>query len=61
MGDGDLIRIKLVNFWEEEQIVELYRSEGWWKDFKLSSDQFRLRERDLLIRHHERFSAGSQR
>ena len=32
MGDGD-IRIELVNFWEEEQIVELYRSEGWWKDF----------------------------
>jgi len=32
MGDGD-IRIEFVNFWEEEQIVELYRSEGWWKDF----------------------------
>jgi GNAT superfamily N-acetyltransferase len=32
MGDGD-IRIELVNFWKEEQIVELYRSEGWWKDF----------------------------
>ena len=47
--DGDLIRIKLVNFWEEEQIVDLYRSEGWWKDFKLISDQFRLRERDLFM------------
>jgi GNAT superfamily N-acetyltransferase len=22
-----------VNFWDVEQIVELYRSEGWWKDF----------------------------
>jgi len=33
VGDGEPIKIKLVNFWDEEQIVELYRSEGWWKDF----------------------------
>ncbi len=33
MGDEDPIRIELVNFWDVEQIVELYRSEGWWKDF----------------------------
>jgi aralkylamine N-acetyltransferase len=33
VGDGDPIRIELVNFWDIEQIVELYRSEGWWKDF----------------------------
>ena len=33
VSDGDTIRIELVNFWDEEQIVELYRSEGWWKDF----------------------------
>ena len=33
MGDVDPIRIELVNFWDVEQIVELYRSEGWWKDF----------------------------
>ena len=33
MGNGDSIRIELVNFWDIEQIVELYRSIGWWKDF----------------------------
>jgi GNAT superfamily N-acetyltransferase len=33
VGDEDPIRIELVNFWDVEQIVELYRSEGWWKDF----------------------------
>jgi GNAT superfamily N-acetyltransferase len=33
VGDVDPIRIELVNFWDVEQIVELYRSEGWWKDF----------------------------
>jgi GNAT superfamily N-acetyltransferase len=33
VGDGASIRIELVNFWDEDEIVELYRSEGWWKDF----------------------------
>lgn len=33
MGDGDPIKIELVNFWDEDEIVELYRSEVWWKDF----------------------------
>ena len=33
VSDGDPIRIELVNFWDEEEIVELYRASGWWKDF----------------------------
>lgn len=33
MGDGNPFRIELVNYWNEDQIVELYRSGGWWKDF----------------------------
>jgi len=33
LGDVDPIRIELVNFWDIAQIVELYRSIGWWKDF----------------------------
>lgn len=27
------IEIKLVNSWIEEEIVEMYKSAGWWKDF----------------------------
>lgn len=33
MGDGNPLRIELVNYWNEDQIVELYQSGGWWKDF----------------------------
>jgi ribosomal protein S18 acetylase RimI-like enzyme len=33
VGDVDPIRIELVDFWDADQIVKLYRSEGWWKDF----------------------------
>lgn len=32
--DGDsLIRVELVKSWEEEQIAELYKVGGWWKDY----------------------------
>lgn len=41
MGDGDPIRIVLVDFWDEDEIVELYRSVGWWKDFM---DKSRMQE-----------------
>jgi GNAT superfamily N-acetyltransferase len=29
---ADQIRIELVNAWEEEPIVELYRAGGWWRE-----------------------------
>jgi GNAT superfamily N-acetyltransferase len=29
---ADRIRIELVNAWQEEPIVELYRAGGWWKE-----------------------------
>jgi GNAT superfamily N-acetyltransferase len=29
---ADRIRIKLVNSWQEEPIVELYRAGGWWRE-----------------------------
>ena len=29
---NDRIRVELVPSWEEEQIVELYRAGGWWKE-----------------------------
>lgn len=41
MGGAGPIRIELVNFWDVDQIVELYRSEGWWKD---SMDKSRIPE-----------------
>lgn len=30
--DGIQFRVDLVLSWQEEQIVELYRAGGWWKD-----------------------------
>jgi GNAT superfamily N-acetyltransferase len=33
MDVGGQIRVELVNSWEEEQIAELYRVGGWWKDY----------------------------
>ncbi len=32
MDEIDLIRVDLVRSWKEEQIVELYRAGGWWKE-----------------------------
>ena len=32
MNDKNKIRIDLVSSWQEEQIVELYRAAGWWKE-----------------------------
>lgn len=32
MDCADRIRIELVNAWEEEPIVELYRAGGWWRE-----------------------------
>ena len=29
----DMIDINLIQSWNEEQIVELYRAGGWWKDY----------------------------
>ena len=29
---GNSIRVDLVRSWREEQIVDLYRSAGWWKE-----------------------------
>lgn len=26
------VEIKIVNFWSEEEIIELYKAGGWWKD-----------------------------
>lgn len=49
MGDEDGIRIELVNFWDEEQIVELYRSEGWWKEFMDKSRITELIRRSYLF------------
>ena len=27
------IEIKFVDFWNEDEIVELYKAGGWWKDY----------------------------
>ena len=32
MDKNDRTRIDLVQSWKEEQIVELYRAGGWWKE-----------------------------
>jgi aralkylamine N-acetyltransferase len=32
MNDEAKIRIALVSSWQEEEIVDLYRVGGWWKD-----------------------------
>jgi GNAT superfamily N-acetyltransferase len=32
MNNKDMIRVDLVSSWQEEQIVELYRAAGWWKE-----------------------------
>ena len=32
MNNKDMIRVDLVSSWPEEQIVELYRAAGWWKE-----------------------------
>jgi ribosomal protein S18 acetylase RimI-like enzyme len=33
MDDEDGIRIELVKTWEKEEIVQLYRAGGWWKEW----------------------------
>jgi GNAT superfamily N-acetyltransferase len=37
----DRIRVELVRSWKEEEIVELYRAAGWWKE---SMDQTRVND-----------------
>jgi GNAT superfamily N-acetyltransferase len=37
----DRIRVDLVRSWKEEQIVELYRAAGWWKE---GMDQTRIND-----------------
>ncbi len=32
MNNKDMIRVDLVSSWPEEQIVQLYRVAGWWKE-----------------------------
>ncbi|MDD1749033.1 MAG: GNAT family N-acetyltransferase [Methanothrix sp.] len=32
MNDKNKIRVDLVGAWQEEQIVDLYRAAGWWKE-----------------------------
>jgi aralkylamine N-acetyltransferase len=32
MNNKNKIKIDLVRFWHEDQIVELYRAAGWWKE-----------------------------
>ena len=32
MNDKNKIRVDLVRSWHEDQIVELYRAAGWWKE-----------------------------
>ena len=32
MNDKNKIRVDLVSSWNEEQIVDLYRAAGWWKE-----------------------------
>jgi GNAT superfamily N-acetyltransferase len=32
MRDGSGIRISLVSSWNEKEILELYRTAGWWKE-----------------------------
>jgi ribosomal protein S18 acetylase RimI-like enzyme len=31
------IEIRIVNYWPEDEIVELYKAGGWWKDYYDSS------------------------
>jgi aralkylamine N-acetyltransferase len=38
---NDQIRVELVRSWREEQIAELYRAAGWWKE---GMDQTRVNE-----------------
>lgn len=38
---NDRIRVELVRSWKEEEIVELYRSAGWWKE---GMDQTRVND-----------------
>ena len=33
MDGGGRIRVELVKSWEEEQIAQLYKEGGWWKDY----------------------------
>jgi GNAT superfamily N-acetyltransferase len=33
MDGGGRIRIELVKSWEEEQIAQLYKDGGWWRDY----------------------------
>jgi GNAT superfamily N-acetyltransferase len=33
LDNTDRIKIELVTAWDEEQIVELYRAGGWWKEY----------------------------
>ena len=32
MNDKNKIRVDLVRSWKEEEIVQLYRAAGWWKE-----------------------------
>jgi len=41
MDKNDRTRIDLVQSWKEEQIVELYRAGGWWKE---GMDQRRIND-----------------
>jgi aralkylamine N-acetyltransferase len=52
MDVGSQIKVELVKSWEEEQIAELYRVGGWWKDYM---DPARLRD---LIRESYLFAVA---
>ena len=41
MDKNDRTRVDLVQSWKEEQIVELYRAGGWWKE---GMDQKRIND-----------------
>ena len=35
------VDIRLVDAWDDHEIIDLYRAEGWWKD---DADPARIRE-----------------
>jgi GNAT superfamily N-acetyltransferase len=52
MDESGSIRVELVKSWEEEQIAELYKVGGWWKDYM---DPARLQD---LIRESYLFAVA---
>jgi GNAT superfamily N-acetyltransferase len=49
MDSGGRIRIELVKSWEEEQIAQLYKAGGWWKDYMESTRLQELISKSFLF------------